>query len=161
MATSRDEGKTFTKLGSGPVLSFSPDEPFVLSGPKIRRFNETYYLWYIAGRKWKIIDGRAEPVYKIRMASSPDGIHWIKMNKDLIPSRIEEDEAQASPDVFYSNGKYHMFLLPIQQPLPWQRKWLSCGMPQQNLRIGTRCTKAGTMSRQRVGLGDDQLSACF
>lgn len=109
MATSQDEGKTFKKLGTGPILTYSPDEPFVLSGPKIRRFNETYYLWYIAGRKWKIIDGRAEPVYKIRMASSYDGIHWTKINKDLIPSRIEEDEAQASPDVFYANGTYHMF----------------------------------------------------
>ena len=38
-----------------------------------------------------------------------DGIHWKKLNQDLIPSRIEEDEAQASPDVFYANGKYHMF----------------------------------------------------
>jgi predicted GH43/DUF377 family glycosyl hydrolase len=109
IAISSDRGETFTKLGNGPVLSFSPDEPFVLSGPKIRRFNGTWFLWYIAGRKWKIVDTRVEPVYKIRMASSLDGIHWTKMNRDLIPSRIEEDEAQASPDVFYANGKYHMF----------------------------------------------------
>ena len=108
-ATSSDEGKTFTKLGNGPILSYSPDEPFVLSGPKIRKFNNTWYLWYIAGRKWKIVDGRAEPVYKIRMATSDDGISWEKVNKDLIESRIEGDEAQASPDVFYANGKYHMF----------------------------------------------------
>ena len=109
MATSHDGGQTFTRLGKGPVISYSPDEPFVISGPKIRRFNETWYLWYIAGRKWKRVDGRAEPVYKIRMASSLDGIHWNKVNKDLIENRIEEDEAQASPDVFHANGKYHMF----------------------------------------------------
>jgi predicted GH43/DUF377 family glycosyl hydrolase len=109
MATSRDGGKNFTRLGKGPVISYSPDEPFVMSGPKIRRFNETWYLWYIAGRKWKRVDGRAEPVYKIRMASSLDGVHWNKINKDLIESRVEEDEAQASPDVFHANGKYHMF----------------------------------------------------
>ena len=109
MAVSHDDGSTFTKIGKGPVLSYSPDEPFVLSGPKIRRFNETWYLWYIAGRKWKMVDGRAEPVYKIRMAISMDGLHWTKVNKDLIGSRVEEDEAQASPDVFFANGKYHMF----------------------------------------------------
>lgn len=109
MASSDDGGVTFRKLGNGPVLPYSPDEPFVLSGPKIRYFNNTWYLWYIAGRKWKMVDGRAEPVYKIRMASSSDGIHWNKLNKDLIESRIEEDEAQASPDVFYANGIYHMF----------------------------------------------------
>lgn len=109
MANSCDGGETFTKLGNGPVLSYSPDEPFVLSGPKIRHFNNQWFLWYIAGRKWKMVDGRAEPVYKIRMASSIDGYHWNKVNKDLIESRVEEDEAQASPDVIYANGKYHMF----------------------------------------------------
>lgn len=108
-AISRDQGKTFTKFGTGPVLGGSLDEPFVLSGPKIRRFNNLWYLWYIAGRKWKLVDGRAEPVYKIRMATSQDGVHWHKLNRDLIESRVEEDEAQASPDVFYANGRYHMF----------------------------------------------------
>jgi hypothetical protein len=108
-ALSSDGGKTFAKLGTGPVLSYSPDEPFILSGPKIRIFGNRWYLFYIAGRKWKLVDGRAEPVYKIRMATSEDGIHWQKLGKDLIESRVEEDEAQASPDVFYANGKYHMF----------------------------------------------------
>jgi hypothetical protein len=109
MATSTDGGRNFSKAGSGPVLSYSPDEPFVLSGPKIRRFNNIWYLWYIAGSKWKIVDGRAEPVYKIRMATSMNGTDWTKINKDLIESRVEDDEAQASPDVFHANGKYHMF----------------------------------------------------
>ncbi len=109
VAVSCDGGKTFEKMGTGPVLTYTPDEPFVLSGPKVRRFNGQWQLFYIAGRKWKAVDGRAEPVYKIRMATSSDGINWQKLNKDLIESRIEEDEAQASPDVFFANGKYHMF----------------------------------------------------
>jgi hypothetical protein len=108
-AVSTDGGTTFAKLGTGPVLGYTPDEPFVLSGPKIRRYHGLWHLFYIAGRKWKRVDGRAEPVYKIRMATSQDGIRWQKLNKDLIESRIEADEAQASPDVFFANGKYHMF----------------------------------------------------
>jgi hypothetical protein len=108
-ALSSNGGRTFGKLGKGPVLSYSPDEPFVLSGPKIRRYDNRWYLFYIAGCKWKLVDGRAEPVYKIRMATSENGIHWQKLNKNLVESRVEEDEAQASPDVFYANGKYHMF----------------------------------------------------
>ena len=43
------------------------------------------------------------------MAWSADGVHWTRQHEDLIPSRIEEDEAQASPDVFFANGLYHMF----------------------------------------------------
>ncbi|MER2561165.1 MAG: hypothetical protein ABTQ32_10615 [Myxococcaceae bacterium] len=108
-ATSDDGGVTFKKLGPGPALPYSPDEPFVMSGPKVRRFGDTWFLFYIAGRKWKLVDGRAEPVYKIRLARSADGMNWEKLNKDLIPSRVEPDEAQASPDVIFANGRYHMF----------------------------------------------------
>lgn len=108
-ADSRDGGKTFAKLGNGPLLGYTPDEPFVLSGPKIRRFDNRWYLFYIAGRKWKLVAGRAEPVYKIRMAWSDDGLVWERLNRDLIPSRVEDDEAQASPDVFHANGRFHMF----------------------------------------------------
>jgi predicted GH43/DUF377 family glycosyl hydrolase len=109
LAISRDEGTTFQKLGSGPVLSYSTDEPCIISGPKIRRFNNSWYLWYIAGERWLSNNGKPEPVYRIRMASSRDGITWTKHNKDLIERRLEKDECQASPDVYFGNGRYHMF----------------------------------------------------
>jgi hypothetical protein len=108
-AVSLDNGVTFHKSGNGPVLSYSLNEPFVLSGPKVRKFNDQWYLFYIAGSSWIENDKRPEPVYKIRMAVSDDGINWVKHDKDLIQSRIEENEAQASPDVFFLNGRYHMF----------------------------------------------------
>ncbi len=109
VALSQDEGKSFSRIGDGPVLSYSPDEPFVLSGPKIRRFNDQWYLFYIAGKKWIMDNGRPEPVYRIRMATSDDGYRWTKANRDLIETRVEADEAQASPDVFFRDGLYHMF----------------------------------------------------
>ncbi len=109
LAISRDGGATFERHGRGPVVSPSPDEPFVLSGPKVRRFGGNWYLWYIAGREWKLCDGRPEPVYRIRMATSDDGLQWTKVNRDLITTRLDADEAQASPDVFFRDGRYHMF----------------------------------------------------
>lgn len=109
IAKSNDNGKTFKKLGSGPILPYSLEEPFVISGPKIRFFNNEWVLFYIAGNKWLKNEKRPEPVYKIRSAISDDGINWTKTNKNLIENVLEEDEAQASPDVFFSQGKYHMF----------------------------------------------------
>ena len=40
---SKNDGQTFDKIGDGPVLSYSIDEPFILSGPKIRRFGNKWY----------------------------------------------------------------------------------------------------------------------
>ena len=109
LAISKNNGETFEKIGDGPILSYSINEPFILSGPKIRKFNNTYYLFYIAGSNWIENNGKPEPVYKIRMATSPDGLNWTKADKNLIEDSIDENEAQASPDVIFKNGKYHMF----------------------------------------------------
>jgi predicted GH43/DUF377 family glycosyl hydrolase len=108
-ATSRDGGVTFEKHGPGPVLAADLHEPFVISGPKIRRFGGRWYLWYIAGTKWIATGQRPEPVYRIRMATSDDGVQWERLHRELIPPRLEADECQASPDVFFANGTYHMF----------------------------------------------------
>ena len=109
VAVSKNRGETFEKLGPGPILSYSSSEPFILSGPKIRYFNNQYYLFYISGKKWILDAGKPEPIYTIKMAISDDGLLWQKHKKDLIEPRFEEFEAQASPDVFFDNGYYHMF----------------------------------------------------
>ncbi len=57
LGISKNEGLTFEKPGGGPLLSFSMDEPFILSGPKVRKFNDQWYLFYIAGKKWLIDNG--------------------------------------------------------------------------------------------------------
>ncbi len=109
LAISHDDGKTFKRAGEGPLLTSNIDDPFVLSGPKIRYFNDKWYLWYVAGTLWQEHDGKVEAVYKIRMAVSDDGLNWERDGKDIIASRIENDECQASPDVFYYQNRYHMF----------------------------------------------------
>jgi hypothetical protein len=108
-AISRDAGVSFEKQGTGPMLAASLHEPFVISGPKVRRFGDVWYLWYIAGTTWIPSDDRPEPVYRIRMATSADGIRWQRRNREIIPVRLEANECQASPDVIYAGGRYHMF----------------------------------------------------
>ena len=109
VSESFDEGKTFTRKAKGPVLSYSIDEPFVVTSPKIRIFNNVWYLFYSAGAEWFISDGRPEIIYKIRMARSKDGLNWEKFNTNVIEDTLGTREAQASPDVIFKNGIYHLF----------------------------------------------------
>lgn len=109
LAKSSDNGVKFSKFGSGPILSFSLDEPMTISGPKIRKFDGKWFLWYVAGTKWKMVGNRPESIFKIKVATSSDGIKWTKGNASIITDVLEEDECQASPDVIFLNNKYHMF----------------------------------------------------
>jgi len=109
LAESTDNGVNFQKIGKGPLLSYSLEEPFLIGVPRIRSFNNCYYLWYTAGKRWITVNNRVEAVYKIHMAISNDGINWERDSKDIIIDKLDRNEAQASPDVFYYKGKYHMF----------------------------------------------------
>ena len=108
-AISKDGGNSFARLGAGPILPCSLDEPFFLTVPRIRKFEGRWYLYYSAGKRWLQTPKRPEPVYHIRMATSSDGLNWVKAGRDLIECTIGRDECQACPDVFEYGGMYHMF----------------------------------------------------
>ncbi len=107
LASSAD-GSQFQRFGRGPVLSGTPDEPFILSGPKLRVFDDHLFLFYIAGKRWIRCTSGLEPIYRIRLAVSSDGLYWSRLNRDLIPTMLGNDEAQASPDVFRRGNYYYM-----------------------------------------------------
>jgi predicted GH43/DUF377 family glycosyl hydrolase len=107
-AISKD-GTTFARTADGPMLTNSKYEPYELSGPKVRKFGNTWFMYYLAGEGWLLDNDKPVSKYKIRLALSNDGIEWTKLNRDIIQSILPEDECQAGPDVFFKNGKYHMF----------------------------------------------------
>jgi len=111
LAKSVNDGESFERLGNGPLIAPSLHEPFVISGPKIRKFNTKWYLFYLAGTKWIFYKEKPEIIYKIRMAISDDGLDWKRINKNIIDDVLEENECQAGPDVFYFKGKYHMYFV--------------------------------------------------
>ncbi len=105
---SSEDGKKFEKIFSGPILNRNEKEPFVISSPKLRKFGERYFVFYIAGTSWFKTHDRPEPVYRIRMAYSHDLITWQRAEKDLITADLPL-ESQASPDVLWFEDRYHMF----------------------------------------------------
>lgn len=109
LAISEDNGETFKRIGDGPILSADLYEPFVLSGPKVRIFKGVWYMFYLAGSRWIDYDGKPEIIYKIRMATSDDGMNWKRFNKNIISDILDENECQAGPDVFEYGGQFHMY----------------------------------------------------
>ena len=105
-----DDGENFERMGKGPIITSTLNEPFQFSGPKVRIFDDKLYMFYLAGEKWVLNElGNSESFYKIRLATSDDGLNWKRTGQNIIDSILEKDECQAGPDVFYYGGKYHMY----------------------------------------------------
>lgn len=108
---SDDNGNTFKRIGAGPILSSSINEPVLVGDGFVQKYNNTYFMWYIFGKTW-IKATETEPparVYKIAYATSLDGINWDKVEaKQIVSDIIDENECQALPTVVEHNGMYHM-----------------------------------------------------
>ena len=111
LIVSDDDGLTFKRIGKGPVLTSSLNEPFLVGDPFVAKFNNVYDMWYIYGTKWiDNPDGKVkERVYKIGHAVSNDGASWNKTGRQLVADKLNAEECQALPTVIQADNKYHMY----------------------------------------------------
>ena len=109
-AISNDNGLSFQRIGNGPILTSSLNEPFLVGDPFVTKFDNTYHMWYIFGIQWidDTIHSSKERIYKIGHAKSDDGISWIKEGRQLIDDKLNVNECQALPTVIHFDDKYHM-----------------------------------------------------
>jgi hypothetical protein len=111
LAISNDGGHSFQRHGTGPVLTASLNEPFLVADAFVQRYGGVYHMWYIFGTKWeKFIEAEApDRVYKIAHATSADGLSWNRDGRQIVGDRLNGDECQALPTVFALDGIYHMY----------------------------------------------------
>jgi hypothetical protein len=110
LAVSQDGGRTFVKVGTGPVLAASLHEPFLIGDAFVQRHGPLLHMWYIFGQRWirEREDSTPDRVYKIAHATSVDGIEWNRDGRQIVPDQLGVDECQALPTVFELDGVHHM-----------------------------------------------------
>lgn len=111
LCLSRDNGLTFERHGTGPVLTASLNEPFLVADAFVSRYDDDFHMWYIYGTRWNRFTEGAPPdrVYKIAHATSRDGINWERNGRQIIEDRLNADECQALPTVISRGGLHHMY----------------------------------------------------
>ena len=111
LAISKDGGRTFQKHGTGPIMTASLHEPFLIADSFVMSVGGIYYMWYIFGTRWKSFSETEPPdrVYKIACATSTDAINWQRNATQIIADCIGDDECQALPTVFSRDDVYHMY----------------------------------------------------
>ena len=112
LAVSQDDGQTFQRIGDGPVLAASLNEPFLVGDGFVKVIHRKFHMWYIYGVAWERCAPGSPPdrIYKIGHAVSLDGINWEKEEaRRIISDRLGRNECQALPTVVEIDGRYHMF----------------------------------------------------
>ncbi|AXX02553.1 hypothetical protein CWR40_001372 [Cronobacter sakazakii] len=110
LAISEDEGESFTRIATGPVMAASLHEPHLVGDAFVLHLNGSFHMWYIFGTGWKKPSAVAVPerIYKIAHAISDNGIDWRRDSKTIIEPVLGDDECQALPTVIQTGDRYHM-----------------------------------------------------
>lgn len=111
LAVSRDDGRTFERVGPGPVMGPTPNEPFLAGDPFVAICDGVWHMWYIFGTSWTHSPSDPGParVYKIAHATSTDGLSWRRDGRAIVADALGPDECQALPTVFEHDGAWHMY----------------------------------------------------
>ena len=108
LAISDTRGKEFQKISKGPIMDRSFQNPCGSATPFIIKEDEIYRMWYASFVKWEMIDGDAEPYYRIGYAESKDAVHWEA--KDIVCIDFNEDEGGiVNPCVIKIEDTYHLW----------------------------------------------------
>jgi hypothetical protein len=108
LAVSRDGGKTFERMFPGAIVDRNRNEPYFTASPYVMKEDGMWHMWYASSTGFVKVDGKPEPLYIIKYASSEDGIHWQRPNKACIYPKSEY-EANARATVIKENGTYKMW----------------------------------------------------
>jgi predicted GH43/DUF377 family glycosyl hydrolase len=107
LAISIDDGKTWTKFSDGPVFNTCLKEPGFIGTVGILQEDGILKMWYMSCREWFEYEGRMEPIYDIKYATSSDGIDWHPIPLSTIPLEGEEGGI-SSARVTKIGDTYHM-----------------------------------------------------
>jgi len=112
LALSHDAGLTFQRIGDGPILSSSLNEPFLVGDPFVKVYEGVFHMWYIFGTTWKMYSDGAPPdrIYKIGHAVSQDGIEWEKHEdgRRIVSDKLNDNESQALPTEIKIGRRHHI-----------------------------------------------------
>lgn len=102
------DGQKFTKVGKGPLIGPTMDEPYLNSTPVVYKMGENnWHMFYHTGVRWIKGKDKLESQYVIKHATSADGINWKRNTRNIIPLKVE-NECQTTPAIMQIDGKYHM-----------------------------------------------------
>ncbi|RAP27577.1 hypothetical protein DID74_00290 [Candidatus Marinamargulisbacteria bacterium SCGC AG-333-B06] len=90
LAISSDNGETFEKYATVPILDRSKYDPWMVSGGTVIQYNDKLLMYYLSGQYMEISDEKVVSSYDIKIAESEDGISWNRNGKTALSLQKNE-----------------------------------------------------------------------
>jgi hypothetical protein len=103
-----DDGLSFEKVSSEPVVGPTSVDPYLTASPSILVEGGVWRMWYVSGTGWSG-GARPEPSYLIRYAESRDGIEWRRNGTICVGYSYPGEHAIARPHVVKDGSLYRMW----------------------------------------------------
>ena len=111
LAIVKNNSTVIERMFDGPIMDRSIYNPIGVSAPCVIIDEGIFKMWYITFTEWKEYNGRMEPIFVVKYATSKDGITWNTSTKNCLNSRYD-GESFARPWVMKDNGIYKMWFSP-------------------------------------------------
>ncbi|MEM7601492.1 MAG: hypothetical protein AAF357_08765 [Verrucomicrobiota bacterium] len=108
-AAQLSENGNFKRMGRGPIMTRSLQEPFSCASPFVLREEDRYRMWYASMDDWKEEEGEPKHYYNIKYAESGDGILWEREGRVAIDYEGDDEYAFGRPFVMREDGIYKMW----------------------------------------------------
>ncbi len=108
LAISEDGGRTFKKVGRGPIVDRTYWGPYSATSPHVLRHENSWYMFYCSGTGWLEVEGKLEHVYDLKIARSHDGIKWEQTGSVAI-GQSQPEEAITKPTIYFDGEIFRMW----------------------------------------------------
>lgn len=110
LAISNDEGETFQRYSSVPVLDRSSDAKYINAIHSVIYEYDKIRVWYVVGNEWEMINNRPYPKYEISYCESDSLYSFPEKGTRCITNNIKNREYRIGrPRVYRLIDKYLMF----------------------------------------------------
>jgi hypothetical protein len=109
LAVSKDNGHTFNRVTTVPILDRVEGETCVRTASHVLRRDGLWQMWYIGGSNWVEDNGKPVPSYNLRYIESEDGIHWPGPGRLVLDVEGPDEYGFGRPFLRFEDGRYKLW----------------------------------------------------